>query len=166
MKAVSDINILVTGGSGFLGSSCIIAFLTADYQVRGSNLSLSKKSTTKEALKNGGVTDFWFKRLSFVGVDLDHDKCWDKALESCTPIPTEEYRHENLLIIPARDGTLCVFRAAARAGVKRVVLTSSFNAIAYGHPDQSAPFTEVPWSNEKSKLSAYPKSKVVAERAA
>ena len=36
------------------------------------------------------------------------------------------------LIRPARDGTLRVLRAAMEAGVRRVVLTSSGAAIAYG----------------------------------
>ena len=34
-------------------------------------------------------------------------------------------------IVPARDGTLRVLRAARDAGVKRVVVTSSFAAVGY-----------------------------------
>ncbi|KUL86152.1 hypothetical protein ZTR_07672 [Talaromyces verruculosus] len=106
--------------------------------------------------------------------DLDHDKGWDTAVAGCTyalrvasPIPTAEAKDANDLITPAWEGTLRVLRAAVNAGsVKRVVLTSSFNAIAYGHPDQPNPFTEDSWSNPDAKLGAYPRSKLVAERAA
>lgn len=173
MSSPSDTHVLVTGGSGFLGSYCIISLINAGYQVRTSIRSLSKVPSVKEALKNGGLTHSDFNRLSFVEADLNKDDGWDKAVEGCTyvlhvasPIPFEVPKDDNDLIIPARDGTLRVLRAAKRAGVKRVVLTSSFSAIGYGHPDRTKPFTEETWSNERSKLGAYPKSKVVAERSA
>ncbi len=51
-------------------------------------------------------------------------------------------KDEDELIVPAREGALRVLRAARDAGVKRVVLTSSFAAIGYGQPLQSAPFDE------------------------
>lgn len=76
--------------------------------------------------------------------------------------------HEDDLIIPARDGTLRALRGAKASGtVKRVVVTSSFAAIGYGHPPQSQPFTEKDWTDIKSpRTPAYPKSKTIAERAA
>jgi len=49
--------------------------------------------------------------------------------------------------VPARDGTLRVLRAAHNAGVKRVVLTSSFAAIGYGHGTVDRAFTEEDWTN-------------------
>jgi nucleoside-diphosphate-sugar epimerase len=59
-----------------------------------------------------------------------------------------------------------VLRAARAAGVKRVVLTSSFAAIGYGHPPDSGPFDETWWSNVEGAIPAYVKSKTLAERAA
>ena len=56
-------------------------------------------------------------------------------------------KHEDELIIPAREGALRVLRAARDAGVKRVVLTSSFAAIGYGHQPQTAPFDETNWTD-------------------
>lgn len=170
----SNTTVLVTGGSGFLASYCIIALLNVGYKVRTTTRSLSKTSSVEQALKNGGLTDTDLNRLIFVEADLDHNKGWDTAAAGCTyvlhvasPIPTAEPKDANHLIIPAREGTLRVLRAAATSGsVKRVVLTSSFNAIAYGHPDQPHPFTEDSWSNSNAKLGAYPRSKLVAERAA
>jgi dihydroflavonol-4-reductase len=76
-------------------------------------------------------------------------------------------KDENELIVPARDGALRVLRAAREAGVKRVVLTSSFAAIGYGHAPRKRPFDEGDWTNLASEgLSAYIKSKTIAERAA
>jgi len=71
------------------------------------------------------------------------------------------------LIVPAREGAIRVLRAARDAGVKRVVLTSSFAAIGYGQKPQSTPFNETNWTDLKAEgVSAYAKSKTIAERAA
>jgi dihydroflavonol-4-reductase len=61
-----------------------------------------------------------------------------------------------------------VLRAARDAGVKRVVLTSSFAAIGYGYPaGRTRPFTEEDWTNTGSlSVAPYIKSKALAERAA
>jgi dihydroflavonol-4-reductase len=71
------------------------------------------------------------------------------------------------LIVPAREGALRVLRASRDAGVKRVVLTSSFGAIGYGHEPRERPFSEEDWTDPtRPHLSAYVKSKSIAERAA
>ena len=71
------------------------------------------------------------------------------------------------MIVPARDGTLRVLRAAREAGVKRVVITSSLGAIGYGHPPREKPFDETDWTNlEGADVQPYIKSKTLAERAA
>ncbi len=56
-------------------------------------------------------------------------------------------QHEDELIIPAREGALRVLRASKNAGVKRVVLTSSFAAIGYGHENKDRPFSETDWTD-------------------
>jgi nucleoside-diphosphate-sugar epimerase len=50
--------------------------------------------------------------------------------------------------------------------VKRVVLTSSFAAIGYGHEPQAAPFDETNWTDLTANVTAYVTSKTLAERAA
>jgi nucleoside-diphosphate-sugar epimerase len=76
-------------------------------------------------------------------------------------------RDENVLIRPARDGTLRVLSAAAQQGVKRVVLTSSTAAIDAGHPRSKTHFDESDWSLLDSPTTdPYAKSKTLAERAA
>jgi dihydroflavonol-4-reductase len=84
-----------------------------------------------------------------------------------SPLPPNVPKHEDDLIVPAREGTLRVLRAARDAGVKRVVLTSSFAAIGYGHPPRKAPFNETDWTDLNGDgVYAYVKSKTLAERAA
>ncbi|MBO0722749.1 MAG: NAD-dependent epimerase/dehydratase family protein, partial [Blastocatellia bacterium] len=67
----------------------------------------------------------------------------------------------------AREGTLRVLRSAREAGVRRVVLTSSFAAIGYGKKPQNSPFDETNWTDPNGKdVLPYVKSKTLAERAA
>ena len=68
--------------------------------------------------------------------------------------------------MPARDGTLRVLRASREAGVKRVVVTSSFAAIGYGHEQRAEAFHEDEWTDLHANLPPYIKSKTIAERAA
>jgi nucleoside-diphosphate-sugar epimerase len=81
-----------------------------------------------------------------------------------SPLPNETPKSEDELIRPAVDGTLRVLRAAADAGVKRVVLTSSIAAVSSGHRDEAVR-TEADWSIV-DRSPVYPKSKTLAERAA
>jgi dihydroflavonol-4-reductase len=84
-----------------------------------------------------------------------------------SPFPSQVPKDENELILPAREGALRVLRASRDAGVKRVVLTSSFAAIGYGHPSREAPFTEKDWTDPAgADVMPYTKSKTLAERAA
>src|SRR6185369_12379353 len=106
--------------------------------------------------------------------DLTKDTNWAKAVENCdyvlhvaSPIFLKAPKHEDEMIIPAVEGTLRVLRAAREAGVKRVVLTSSFGAVGYSHMDDSKLITEEDWTDPNDKhLSAYLKSKTLAEKAA
>ena len=174
MPAPSDTLVLVTGGSGFLGAHCILASLNAGYRVRTTIRSLGKKDAVVQMLKNGDVSDELLSNLSFAAADLTKDDGWSEAVSGCTyilhvasPFPPSIPKHEDDLIIPARDGTLRVLRAAKTAGVKRVVVTSSFAAIGYGHPDQDRVYNEETWTNlESGTVAPYYKSKTMAEKAA
>jgi len=165
--------ILVTGGSGFIGSHCILQLLAAGHQVRTTVRNLKRESDVRSMLSAAGVEAA--DRLSFVAADLEKDEGWAEAAAGCefvlhvaSPFPLRVPRDENELIIPAREGTLRVLRAARNAGVKRVVLTSSFAAIGYGHEATTVPFDETTWSNLDGMVNVppYMKSKTLAERAA
>ena len=164
--------VLVTGGSGFIGSHCILNLLSGGHQVRTTVRNLKRESDVRALLKQGGSAPA--ERLSFFAADLESDSGWREAVTGCdyvlhvaSPFPATVPKHEDELIVPAREGALRVLRAASDAGVKRVVLTSSFAAVGYGHAPQSAPFNETNWTNPAgSDVSAYVKSKTLAERAA
>jgi nucleoside-diphosphate-sugar epimerase len=163
--------VLVTGGSGFLGAHCILSLLAAGHRVRTTVRSLARESGVRAMLKAAGADAG--EALTFAAADLTADAGWPEAVAGCdyvlhvaSPFPQGEPRHEDELIVPAREGALRVLRAARAAGVKRVVLTSSFAAIGYGHPPTDRPFTEETWSDVSQPMSAYAKSKTLAERAA
>jgi dihydroflavonol-4-reductase len=164
--------VLVTGGSGFVAVHCIVQLLNAGYRVRTTVRSLKRESDVRAMLKVSGVEPG--ANLSFAAADLTSDQGWAYAVAGCdyvmhvaSPFPTGAPKHEDELIIPAREGALRVLRAACKAGVKRVVLTSSFAAIGYGHKPTDRPFSETDWTDlNYSNVSAYVKSKTLAERAA
>ena len=165
--------ILVTGGTGFVGSHLLLKLLHAGYSVRTTVRSLDREASLRAMLRKAGVEAG--ENLSIVRADLTHDQGWQAAVARCrfvhhvaSPFPAAVPKDENELIVPAREGTLRVLRAAHQAGVQRVVLTSSFAAIGYGHDrNRTAPFTEEDWSNiDSPDIGAYQKSKTLAERAA
>jgi nucleoside-diphosphate-sugar epimerase len=89
------------------------------------------------------------------------------VLHVASPFPPTIPKNEDELIVPAREGTLRVLRASRGAGVKRVVLTSSFAAIGYGQKPQQTPFNETNWTDPNGEgVLPYAKSKTLAERAA
>ena len=169
--------VLVTGGSGFIGGHALLQLLQAGHELRTTLRDLRREPAVRELLRatssaTAGVDAG--ERLRFFAADLANDAGWAEAVAGCdfvlhlaSPFPESIPKHEDELIVPARDGALRVLRAARDAGVKRVVLTSSFAAVGYGHPPQRAPFDETAWSDpDGGEVSAYAKSKTLAERAA
>jgi nucleoside-diphosphate-sugar epimerase len=164
--------VLVTGGTGFVGVHCILQLLQKGYNVKTTLRSKKKINEVVDMLRVGGITSF--NNLEFIEADLTNDRNWAEAVKDCmyvlhvaSPIFLKIPKDENEMIVPAVEGTLRVLKAARDAGVKRVVLTSSFGAVGYSHTDDSQLITEEDWTNPADKhLSAYLKSKVLAEKAA
>jgi nucleoside-diphosphate-sugar epimerase len=164
--------VLVTGGSGFIGSHCILQLLAAGYEVGTTVRSLEREAEVRAMLRVGGAEPG--DGLKFFAADLMKDKGWAEAAAGCeyvlhvaSPFPSTVPKDEKELIAPAVEGTLRVMRAARDAGVKRVVLTSSFAAIGYGQRPQAKPFTEQNWTNPKARdVQPYAKSKTLAEHEA
>ncbi len=162
--------VLVTGASGFIALHCVVQLLQEGYAVRGTVRSAEREQEVRDVAKRHVDAD---DRLSFSHADLAADEGWADAVADCeyvlhvaSPFPAGIPKDENDLIIPARDGALRVLKAAAAAGVKRVVLTSSIAAVAYGHGDKDS-FDENDWSDVSGAgVGPYEKSKTLAERAA
>ena len=167
---MADQLILLTGISGFIAKHCAVELLNAGYRVRGTVRDLAKADKVRATLaKHCDVS-----KLEFAEADLLSDKGWAEAasgvygvLHVASPFVIETPKDENELIRPAVDGTMRALKAAIAAGAKRFVQTSSIAAIMAGHGARTRPFTEDDWTIvDGPHVSAYEKSKTLAERAA
>lgn len=172
VRAPSGDLVLVTGGSGFVAGHLIGLLLDRGYRVRATLRALDRAEAATRVIERarhrGGD-----EVVEFVRADLTDDDGWVEAvrgarfvLHVASPFPTGVPNHEDEIVVPARDGTLRVLRAARAEGVERVVMTSSFAAIGYGHPPRADAFTEGDWTNIDAPIAPYITSKAVAERAA
>ncbi len=160
--------VLVTGGSGYLAGFLIRRLVEHGWTVHATIRNLARETEVRETL---GVDD---ARLKIFAADLMRDDGWAEAVAGCSfvahvasPFPATAPKHEDDLIVPAREGTLRVLRVARDAGVRRVVATSSAAAIAYGHGKGNRTFSEADWTNvDAPGVYPYIKSKTIAERAA
>jgi dihydroflavonol-4-reductase len=164
--------VLLTGVSGFLGGHVANALLAAGYQVRGSVRSLAKADKVRGTLAKAGAD---VGRLEFVALDLLKDDGWEAAAQGCrfllhtaSPFVIRMPADKMELIRPAIEGTERALNAGLKAGVERIVLTSSMAAVAYGHDrNRVAPFTGADWTDlDGPGGSAYTESKTRAERRA
>ena len=164
--------VLVTGGSGFIATHCILQLLSKGYRVQTTLREPGREHRLRSMLQQGGGEPG--ERLTVVAADLTRDDGWPAAVLGCdyvlhlaSPFPRSAVRDEDELVRPAREGTLRVLRASRDAGVRRVVLTSSFAAVGYGHRARTGVFDESVWTDlSGGDVAPYPKSKTLAERAA
>ena len=164
--------VLVTGGSGFIGGWCVIGLLNQGYDVRTTVRDLKReggvRATLGKAVDAGALA-----RLKFYAADLMSDAGWDAATQGCdyvlhvaSPLGVAEPKDPDVLIKPAREGAKRAVGAAIKAGVKRVVLTSSVAATNRGTTGDWTS-DETVWTDpDKPGVGAYSRSKTLAERAA
>lgn len=160
--------VLVTGGSGYIAGETIRQLLAAGWTVHTTVRNLAREAELRPLL--GGTPE----TLKFFAADLMADAGWAEAAAGCThlchmasPLPAHAPKSDDELIVPAREGALRALRAAKAANIRRVVLTSSMAAVAYGHGRAKTRMTEADWTIVDSPDAyAYVKSKTIAERAA
>ena len=160
--------VLVTGGSGYIAGFLIRQLLAEGWRVHTTVRNPAREAELRPLL--GGDAD----NLRFFAADLTADAGWAEAMAGCShvahvasPFSTNAPKHEDDLIVPAREGVLRALRFAKAAGVRRFVQTSSVAAIAYGHGKGVHRFTEADWTDlNGNDVYAYVKSKTIAERAA
>lgn len=163
--------VLVTGGTGFIGSWAIVGLLKQGYSVRTTVRSLDKEPQVRAQVATEVEPG---DRLSFFVADLTHDAGWDAAVAGCdyvlhvaAPVGVNAPRDPDELIVPTRDGALRVLRAASRANVRRVVLTSAVEACRPPMTSPDSVTDETRWTDTSdSKIGPYRLAKTLAERAA
>lgn len=163
---------LVTGGSGYIATFCMAQLLREGAQVRTTTRNSRQEAEIRAAVSRLIQAN---DRLEIVVAGLNADTGWHEACSNCSgvlhvasPFPSQSPKDDDELVRPARDGALRVLVAAREANVRRVVVTSSTAAVAYGNGGRHEPFTEADWSdaNVTTDSSAYERSKTIAERAA
>jgi nucleoside-diphosphate-sugar epimerase len=164
--------VLLTGVSGFLGGHIALALLKAGFTIRGSTRNPAKADQVRATLVKAGAD---VSAVEFATLDLTSDVGWAEAAQGCrylmhtaSPFVISMPKDKMELIGPAIAGTERALRAGLAAGVARIVLTSSFAAIGYGHDKaRTTPFTPKDWTNLQGRgLNAYVESKTLAERRA
>jgi dihydroflavonol-4-reductase len=168
-SAKPESTVLVTGGSGFLGGWCVVDLLRRGYRVRTTIRDRSREEEVRALVAREAEMD---DRLAVFEADLLDDGGWDAAVEGCeyvlhvaSPFPPSTPKDPDELIVPAREGTRRVLQAAMKAGVRRVVVTSSSATVADAPEPRPNPITEDVWT-DLSHARPYVQSKVLAERAA
>jgi len=162
--------VLVTGGNGYVAGWCIVELLKRGYIARTTIRNLSKEPAVRNSIAAAADT----RNLTFFAADLTRDDGWEAALNGCdyvlhvaSPLGMNNSHNPNDLIIPARDGTLRVLRAAVAAGVKRVVMTSAANAASPSSYAEDSVTDETLWTDPNDPtLIPYRRSKTLAEKAA
>jgi nucleoside-diphosphate-sugar epimerase len=169
IASISSTKVLVTGANGFIGLHTTLRLLQLGYDVRATVRSeVHKKNVIETLSKHLDASN-----LEFALADLLRDEGWNEAVQGCryvihtaSPYRAENPKNEDEMIIPARDGTLRVLKAAQVEGVERIVMLSSVVAISSGHEGENRTFDENDWSDLVKTHSVYSKSKTLAEHAA
>lgn len=169
VASISSTKVLVTGASGFIGLHTTLRLLQLGYNVRATVRSEGHQKNVLETLSK----HLDASKLEFALADLSRDEGWIEVVQGCngvihvaSPYLAVNPKDENEMIIPARDGTLRVVKAAQVEGIRRVVMLSSVVAISSGHEGENRTFDENDWSDLKKTDSVYSKSKTLAEHAA
>ncbi|HEA28568.1 MAG TPA: aldehyde reductase [Leeuwenhoekiella sp.] len=166
--------VLLTGVTGFLGSHTAIQLLNKGYQVVGTLRNKNRINSIKEVI--GKLTPN-IKNLTFAEADLNDSNIWlelSKNVEYiqhiASPFPRTMPKSDNELIIPAKEGTLNILKAARANHVKRVVMVSALGAITYGKTKEELKrvFNENDWTDVSNRKDTTPyyRSKTIAEKAA
>lgn len=168
--------ILVTGGTGYIGSWIVKFLLEKGYSVRVTVRDKSKTSRYEHlvtlAQNTSGSLEVWSANLTQEGSFDEAAKGADAIIHVASPFTFRFKDAQRDLIEPALKGTQNVLNAATKsATVKRVVLTSSVAAVHGDNADMAekglTEFTEEHFNTSSSpKHQPYSYSKVLAEKEA
>ncbi|CCH19939.1 NAD-dependent epimerase/dehydratase family protein [Micromonospora lupini] len=170
LPATDDALVLVTGATGHVGGYSVARLLDEGYRVRVTVRAPGQQDEVLDRVRRTGTNPDG--RVEFRTAALSADEGWAEAAEGAryvlhhaSPFPFTPPANDDEVIRPARDGALRVLRAAREAGVRRVVLTSSYAAVGYTVKADGR-YSEADWTNVDDDIPAYHRSKTLAERAA
>ena len=167
--------VLVTGGTGFISSHTVKAFLDNGYRVRTTARSPENREKCKALYTLQASLDDPSRLEIVKAADLLEPECWKEAAKGCdlcahlaSPFFIARNKKDEIqMCAAAEQGTLNVLRACEEAGIKRVVVTSSMAAVLPGHTGLAGTTIDKPeemWAVE-AKVDGYTLSKLRAERA-
>tara|TARA_X000001036_G_scaffold179605_1_gene170088 strand:- start:695 stop:1705 length:1011 start_codon:yes stop_codon:yes gene_type:complete len=166
-------NILVTGGTSYIGKHCIAQLIEKGYNVRTTIRDISRSSEVKSDLEKYLEKEI---SLDIFEADLLKDDGWNDAIKGCEaiihiagPFPVGFEGGEKELTGPHEDGAMRVFKLAKENGIKRIILTSSIASIWMDSTidDTVRYIDENNWTNlSDTNLDAYTKGKALKEKAA
>lgn len=136
----TDLPVLVTGISGFVGKHVASQLLAKGYRVRGTVRSSQKADIVRDTIMRVNGPDA-LERLDIFIADLMSDEGWEAAMNGAGTVMhvaamvyAREPKNPQDVIRPAVDGTARVLRFAEQAGIRRVIMTSSIATVGYGDP--------------------------------
>lgn len=167
--------VVLTGITGYIAKHIAVTLLNEGHSVRGTLRRPGDADGVRAALRPHLHDATSLERLAFAQLDLTDDTGWNRAMagadalvHTASPFPLEQPKTDGAIVETARGGTLRALRAAERAGIARVVITSSSGAVSSkAAPDNGIAFTEDDWSDpDFAGTTPYYRSKIAAERAA
>ena len=151
-------NVLVTGATGFVGANLVRELLRDGQGVR----ALARRGSDRRAIDGldieiaeGDLLDPESLRRAVAGIDIVFHAAADYRLWAPDP---------QVLFRANVDGTRAILTAAAEAGVRRIVYTSTVGAL--GVPKGGGQGTEDTPVSLDDMVGPYKRSKFLAERAA
>jgi len=159
MESLRHQPVLVTGGSGHLGSALIQELLTNGYKVRATTRNLSKLPYKLSHSR---------QNLEFVQCDVGDFDQLKSTMTGCCGVfhlaaPTTLWAKNPKADIedPIIFGIKNILNAANDLKIKRIIYTSSCAAIGMDSPSDR-PFNETDWNDDA--ITSYPKAKTQAEK--
>ena len=150
--------VLLTGGTGFIGSSIARALLDSDYEVR---------ALVRDGSDTRNLDGLEIERI--IG-DITDPASLSAAMRGCTHVFHAAALYSFWVTIPGLiervnvEGTRNVLQASLEAGIERVVYTSSVAALAV--PDKGTPVNESTPVDPSKIIGAYKRSKYAAQQVA